>query len=253
MTFPLQIQNLSKFRGDQAVLRNLNLQLQPGEIFALVGLNGAGKTTLIKIILDLLHSDSGSVTLAGLNSVQPQARDSLAYLPECFAAPAYLQVGDFLTYMLGLYQQPLCNEGLKRLLQHFALDQGFLTKRVTALSKGTMQKLGLILVLLSQKSLLILDEPMSGLDPLARMALKESLLACKQEGQTVLFSSHLLVDVEQLCDRMGILHHGELLFCGSVSHCLELYQVETLEQAFLAAVSESDVTSCHTPICTGRV
>jgi len=237
MNLPLDVKNLSKFRGEQAVLRNLNLQLQPSETFALVGLNGAGKTTLIKIVLDLLHSDAGYITLAGLNSLQPQSRASLAYLPECFSAPAYLQVREFLVLMLGLYQRPLCEAELKRLLQHFSLDQAFLNKRVTTLSKGTMQKVGLILVLLSQKPLLILDEPMSGLDPLARMALKESLLGCKQKGQTVLFSSHLLVDVEQLCDRIGILHQGELLFCGSLNHCLDLYQAETLEQAFLAAVT----------------
>ncbi|MDQ7015801.1 MAG: ABC transporter ATP-binding protein [Gammaproteobacteria bacterium] len=237
MISPLSIKNISKAHRDQVVLRNLNLQLKSGEIFALVGLNGAGKTTLIKIILDLIHSDSGFIALSGICSVQSQARDNLAYLPECFSAPSYLKVNEFLFYMLGLYQQPICEIELSALLCHFALDEAFLNKRVTTLSKGTMQKVGLILMLLSQKPLLLLDEPMSGLDPLSRMALKTSLRELKQRGQTVLFSSHLLLDVEQLCDRIGILHHGELLFCGSVEQCLAEYEADNMELAFLAAVA----------------
>jgi len=219
------------------ILTDVSLDIVAGETFALVGANGAGKSTLIKGLLDLARFDKGEVRLFGSDSRTPQARARVSYLPERFNPPHYLAGGQFLDYMLGL-QGVACERGpVAAVLASLELPISVLDRSVRLYSKGMAQKLGLAACFLSGKDLLILDEPMSGLDPLARARVKEMIRGYREQGKTVFFSSHMLADVEELADSMAILHQGEVRFTGSPSECRAEFSAATLEQAYLAAIA----------------
>ncbi|MDH5394527.1 MAG: ABC transporter ATP-binding protein [Gammaproteobacteria bacterium] len=234
---PLNISNISKSYLSETVLADLSLQLQQGEIFSLVGINGAGKTTLIKCMLDFHKADQGHISLFGIASDMTSSRDELGYLPERFLPPYYLNGQQFLKYIFDLHKSSVASAAISQMLQDLDLSEDILNKSVREFSKGMAQKLGLAALLLLDKKLLILDEPMSGLDPKARVLIKQQLKRAKQKGKTIFFSSHLLADVEELSDRIGILHEGKIAYCGTADECKTHYQAETLEDAFLNCIS----------------
>ncbi len=234
----LSITGLNKRFRQAPVLEDINLEIDAGSYVGLVGRNGAGKTTLIKCLLDFIAFESGHISIFGECSSKAAARRHLAYLPEKFMPPYYLSGRDYLDYMARLYQQPYEAAAVAQMLSILDLDMSALGKPARAFSKGMAQKLGLAACLLSKRQLLILDEPMSGLDPKARAHLKRHLLELKNTGQTVFFSTHLLVDAEALCDQVAILHAARLPFIGSPSACCAAYGTEDLEQAYLKCVGE---------------
>lgn len=237
MTGPaLDFKQLRKAYAKAAVLRGVDLVIQPGEFFGLVGVNGAGKTTLIKCLLDFCEPDSGSIEIFGLGHRLPAARSRLAFVPERFTPPYYLSGRNFLDYMLRLRGQVYDPAAVEALLQALDLDPDALSRPVRDYSKGMTQKLGLASAFLSGRALFVLDEPMSGLDPKARALLKLYLQGLKREGRTLFFSSHALADVEEICDRMAILHQGELRFVGTPAACRERFGAATLEQAFMNCI-----------------
>ena len=227
--------------GDRSArLKQINLEIRQGEYFGLVGMNGAGKTSLIKCLLDFCHPEQGEVTLLGQPARTVQARRPLAYLPERFKAAGHLTGEQFLKRMMALFQVPYQRDDALALLSSLALDTRALTLPLRQHSKGMTQQIGLIACLLSGRELLILDEPMSGLDPHARAKLKEILQSrrhCRVPPPTLVMSSHLLTDVETLCDRIAILHRGELQFVGSTAECMERFAADTLEQAYMNCLS----------------
>ncbi len=239
MASVIRFQQLIKDYGKQRVLNGLDLDVQAGEFFALVGVNGAGKTTTIKCMLNFCDVSQGEIRLFGLEHTQTLSRQRLAYLPERFVPPYYLTGEDFLLYISKLHGLTYDREVAESTCNRLDLAASALDKPVHALSKGMSQKLGLAAILLSQTDLYVLDEPMSGLDPKARALLKKELLARKQQGLTVFFSTHMLADVEAMCDRMAILHQGELRFLGSPADCVKHYQAPDLEQAYLRCVTEA--------------
>ena len=232
----LEIQHLAKNYGKLPVLRPLDLTVQRGECFGLVGKNGAGKTTLIKCLLDFCDIDAGAIHILGIQHNQNRARKPLAFLPESFLPPHALTGRDFLQYMLALREVPYVEAQARAQCAALDLDPQALSRQARSYSKGMTQKLGLAACFLSQAELFVLDEPMSGLDPKARALLKRQLAQLKQAGKTVFFSSHVLADVEEICDRMAILHEGKLAFTGTPAECRETYQASTLEAAYLAAI-----------------
>ena len=171
-----------------------------------------------------------------VNSQQTAARKNLAYLPERFLPPYYLNGQQFLNYIFDLHKSKVDQTAVKQMLTDLDLSEDILKKSVREFSKGMAQKLGLAALLLLDKKLLILDEPMSGLDPKARALVKKQLKLAKEKGKTIFFSSHLLADVEELSDRIGILHEGKIAFCGTPSECKNTYQADTLEDAFLRCI-----------------
>lgn len=233
----LSIQNLSKSYGKQPVLRGVTLQLGAGESFGLVGMNGAGKTTLIKCLLDFCAIDGGRIEILGLAHLETRSRKPLAYLPENFLPPHYLRGREFVQYILELRGEPYSEEATREMFAALDIDPEALDKLARSYSKGMTQKLGLAACFLSQASLFVLDEPMSGLDPKARALVKRRLALLKQAGKTLFFSSHVLADVEELCDRMAILHGGELRFVGPPGACRSQFGSATLEEAYLAAIA----------------
>jgi ABC-2 type transport system ATP-binding protein len=233
----LSIQHLSKSYGRQPVLRDVSLDLQPGETFGLVGMNGAGKTTLIKCLLDFCAIDGGRIEILGLSHREPRARRPLAYLPENFLPPPYLTGAEFVKYILELRGEPYSDEAARAMFAALDIDPSALDRLARSYSKGMTQKLGLAACFLGEASLFLLDEPMSGLDPKARALLKRRLAAIKAAGKTLFFSSHVLADVEELCDRMAILHGGELRFVGPPADCRGQFAAASLEEAYLAAIA----------------
>jgi len=221
-------------------LSAVSLKIAAGEYFGLVGMNGAGKTSLIKCILDFCAPEEGEITIFGQPATKVVARAPAAYLPERFQAAAHLRGEQFLKRMMQLYQVPYRQEEALELFDILSLAPGALTLPLGKHSKGMAQKIGLVACLLSGRELLILDEPMSGLDPYARVKLKTLLQARRQtltRRPTLILSSHMLVDVEALCDRIAILHQGELQFVGSPAECLLYYSADNLENAYMNCIA----------------
>jgi ABC-2 type transport system ATP-binding protein len=217
-------------------LKQIEFTVRQGEFFGLVGMNGAGKSTLMKCLLDFCAVESGHIDIFGVSHRATAARSRLAFLPERFMPPYYLTGADFLKYILSLQDVAYDEKSVKNMLLALDLDPAALTSPVYNYSKGMTQKLGLIACFLAQRSLYVLDEPMSGLDPKARSLLKKQLLELKKQGCTLFFSSHALADVEEICDRMAILHNGQLRFTGTPEECCTRYDAATLEQAYLRCI-----------------
>ena len=236
MTTVLEFNQVKKSYQDHLVLDGINLSVNENEYLALVGINGAGKTSLIKCLLDFALVDSGEIRIYDVAHRETIARKKLSYLPEKFLPSYYLKGREFIQYMLSLYEMEYQEKTVLNMLNTLDLTHESLNKTVGELSKGMAQKLGLAASLLSQRPCLIMDEPMSGLDPKARAYLKQHLLELKKQGQTLFFSTHLLADVSALCDRMAILHNAELKFTGSPDECCEYYKTDDLEQAYLKCI-----------------
>lgn len=239
----LQIRNVSKSFAGQGVLNGVDLEIPPKSVYGLVGLNGAGKTTLIKCILDLQRADSGEIRIHGLASTLTSARERLVYLPERFSAPDYMDGWTYLRFIADAHRPDLGRDELRvrseTLCAKLEFEIGALIKPVPALSKGMAQKLAIIGCLLSGREFLILDEPMSGLDPKSRVLFRNVINELRREGKTVLMCSHILLDIETLCDRASILHEGGIRFSGRAEQCCERYGTKDFESAFLKCIESN--------------
>lgn len=237
MNAPLEVRDIHKTYNGRKVLERIAFQLMPGEIFGLIGLNGAGKTTLIKIILDLVKAEQGSASIFGVPAADVAARRGISYLPEKFQPSRYLKGMEYLDLALSYYGCKLDAAQARAGAAALDLNPDVLAARVGSYSKGMGQKLGLLGAFLVDAKLLILDEPMSGLDPRARILLKERLLATKREGKTVFFSSHILSDIDEICDRIGVIHDGKLFFTGAPAEFKAKYGDQSLEKTFLKSIA----------------
>ena len=232
----LRFTAVTKNYGRAQALRSVTMEVTHGEFFGLVGVNGAGKTTLIKCLLDFCDLTSGSIDIFGAPHHLTASRNRLAFLPERFNPPYYLTGLDFIRYVLDMQGVVYDRAQAEAMLRSFDLDLVALELPVRAYSKGMTQKLGLCACLLSRKELYILDEPASGLDPKARALLKAKLRELKQQSRTVLFTSHALADVAEICDRVAVLHAGSLCFAGTPAALCAQYASADLEQAFLHCI-----------------
>ena len=233
----LSFRDVTKKFGKTTALDKVSYSVAKGEFFALTGVNGAGKTTLIKCMLDFCSFEHGEILIWDQSSRKYTSRSNLVFLPERFNPPYYLKGRDFLDMMRSLHGGDFSDEKIAEMLSSLDLEPMTLKKPVRTLSKGMTQKLGMAGILLTNKPLFILDEPMSGLDPKARAMLKNKLITLKASGATVFFTSHQLVDVEELADRMAILHEGKIRFCGTPADLQRLTDSSNLEAAFLKIIS----------------
>jgi len=232
----VRFDKVSKSFARTQVLREVGFAVQPGQAFGLVGVNGAGKTTLIKCMLDFCAVDSGRIDLFGIAHTAPRSRARLAFLPERFLPPYYLTGRDFLGFMLALQGRAYRVDEVESMLIALDLEPDALARPVRDYSKGMTQKLGLAACFLSARDLLVLDEPMSGLDPKARACVKALLAGVLQRGATLFFTSHALSDVEEVCNQMVILHQGVPYFAGAPRALCDHYGVESMERAFLRCI-----------------
>ena len=223
-------QNLTKSYGSVKALKGLELEVQKNEVFGFIGPNGAGKSTTIRILLGLLRSSGGKADLFGKDAWQNASNlhRRLAYVPSDVNLWPNLTGGeviDLLAKMRGRFDPKRKAD----LLERFQLDP---TKKCRTYSKGNRQKVAIISAFVSDVELLILDEPTSGLDPLMEMEFQDCVRRSKEDGKTVLLSSHILSEVERLCDRIGIIKDGAMVESGTLSEMRHLTQtrftVETM-------------------------
>jgi ABC-2 type transport system ATP-binding protein len=214
----------------------LDLEVRRGEVFGLLGPNGSGKSTTIKMILGLLSPSAGKVSLFGLPPQAKAARARLGYLPELSYLHPFLTPRETLMYYAGLSNLPraVARERTAQLLEMVKLD-GVATRPVGGFSKGMARRVALASALIGKPELLVLDEPTSGLDPVSTKEVKTLVKALAQKGMTILTTSHLLADSQDICDRVMILNHGKSVAEGKVSEL-----GESLEEFFLAKVGSGD-------------
>jgi ABC-2 type transport system ATP-binding protein len=224
-------------------LKGLNLSVQTGEVFGFLGPNGAGKTTTMNVLLGYVNATSGAAFLFDVNTREPIARQRIGYLPELTYYYKFLTVEELLRFYARIFEIPKSETETRidQLLKLVELEHA--RKRpIRTYSKGMQQRAGLAQALINNPDLLLLDEPTSGLDPLGRMKVREIIQRLKNEGKTVFFSSHELGEVETICDRVAILHQGELKVQGRVADLMNQYQCN-LEQIFLKVVGYQPQTA----------
>lgn len=217
-------------------LRGFSLRIDPGEIFALVGLNGAGKTTALKILFGLCRPDSGSIEVLG--GKPPLAR--IGFAPEVPDLPEFLTVDELLAHACRLSGVEFSSARLNRAVQMLSLNDER-NRVVEKLSKGTRQRVSLAAAIVHQPELVIFDEPASGLDPLGRRLVKSLIRQLNQEGATVLFTTHILSDLPGLCSRIGVINSGSLLFTGSPAEFCGQEPLTSIEERFSALVAPREV------------
>ena len=235
----LRVERLAKRYGACQALDGIDLLVHAGDTVALVGANGAGKTTLIKCMLDLVLPDAGRIEIFGVRHRDPVSRARIAYLPERFSPPHYLKGGEFIEMTLTLAGTRYERASAERGLAELGLEPAVLDRPVRQLSKGMTQKLGLAANLLFARDLYILDEPMSGLDPAGRIAVKSVLARLPREGRTTFFTSHVLADVNELASELIVLDRGAVRFQGAPAALCARHGESNLERAYLRCITQT--------------
>lgn len=237
----LELKNISKTfytrRSEKAVISNLSLKVSQGSVFGFLGANGAGKTTTLKIIVGLLFPTHGQITIGKINSADIAARQKIGFMSESPQFYRHLTVKEVLTLVGELHDLPpaTITKRSQEVLRDVGLDKNA-EMPAKQMSKGMHQRLGFATALMNEPELLILDEPLDGLDPLGRLDFKKLIRKLKKRGTTVFFSSHILADVEELCDEVAILHEGKIIRQGSPKSLLKGSQ-QSLEEYFVEIVA----------------
>ncbi len=210
-------------------LDHLNLNVQENEVFGCLGPNGAGKSTTLKLLMGLVYPTSGTLEILGRSPYDPRTRKEIGYLPEHPYFYEYLTAEEFLNYYAGLFElPPTSNNGGIGYFLHLAGIYEYRKLQLRKFSKGMIQRVGIVQALLNDPKVVFLDEPMSGLDPIGRREVRDLILKLKEQGKTVFFSTHILNDVEQLCDRVAVLNRGKLAGTGLLKEIIsqEIQHIE---------------------------
>ncbi|WP_454055151.1 ABC transporter ATP-binding protein [Clostridium sp. Marseille-Q7071] len=211
----IEIKNLTKNYGSARGITDVSFNVEEGEIFGFIGPNGAGKSTTIRTLLSLIHPTSGSATIFGKDSLKfaPEIAKEIGYLPSEVFYYDKMKVIDLLKYSASFYKRD-CSKRIEELAKIMDLD---LNKKIDDLSFGNKKKVGIVQGLLHEPKLIILDEPTSGLDPLMQQKFFDLLKEENKKGTTILFSSHILSEVQKLCDRVAIIKEGKIITVEKIS------------------------------------
>ncbi|MBT2679954.1 ABC transporter ATP-binding protein [Bacillus sp. ISL-35] len=211
----IEINNLTKMYGKARGIEDVSFNVKEGEIFGFIGPNGAGKSTTIRTLLSLIYPTRGSATIFGKDIITaaPEIKKEIGYLPSEVFYYDNMKVMDLLKYSASFYKKD-CTKRIKELAEIMELD---LTKKIDDLSLGNKKKVGIVQGLLHEPKLIILDEPTSGLDPLMQQKFFELLEKENKKGATILFSSHILSEVQRLCDRVAIIKDGRIVTVEKIS------------------------------------
>lgn len=237
----IDLKNITKsyrsnfLRNKQKAVEKISLSILEGEIFGIIGANGAGKSTLIKMIQGFIRPDEGEIRIKGKHPFDPAARLEMGYLPENPYFYTNLTVAELLrfsTQASGVEKQ-LAEKRIKNLLQTVDLYE-FKNQKLRTFSKGMTQRAGICFALVHDPEIIVLDEPMSGLDPLGRKMVIDLILGLQKKGKTILFCSHILNDVERICDRVAVMDKGNLKKILSK----EDLGTDSMEDLFLATIGE---------------
>ena len=223
-------------------LTNCSLSINRGETFGLLGPNGAGKTTLLKTLLGITRPTTGRAVILGKPIGDRAVKQKLGYLPENAYLYDFLTAWEFLEFIAGLFQIPrsMQRQRITKLLDLVGLASSTARKKkLKQYSKGMLQRVGMAQALINDPEIVFLDEPMSGLDPMGRYRMREIVLSLKEQGKTIFFNSHVLSDIEQICDRIAFLALGELICQGSLD---ELLGTGNAYQVIVAGGSSASLT-----------
>lgn len=242
MTVPaITIRNLYKRFGTTTAVNGLNLDVEQGDIFGFLGPNGAGKTTTMRILATLLRQDTGTAEIMGHNVVHDakSVRPLIGYMPDSSGAYRDMYVFEYLEFFAAAYRVPVSR---RTQVVNDCIDlTGLAAKRhelIEGLSRGMRQRLGLARCLIHDPKILILDEPASGLDPRARIEIQEILRTLGQMGKTVFISSHILSELRTLCNKIGIVDHGKIIYAGTITDALE--RARTTRRLQIRLVDEAE-------------
>lgn len=241
----IAIKNVSKtYNGKVKAADDITLDIRDGEIFGFLGPNGAGKTTTIKMMTGILTPDSGTIEISGHDIVRDplSAKRSFGFVPDDPNIFPRLKAIEYLRFMGDLYQVPteVRTRRITEMADRFELTDA-LSDRIQSYSHGMRQKLIIIGALLHSPDVWILDEPMTGLDPKSSFQLKEMMREHTNSGKSVFFSTHVLDVAEKICDRVAIIDHGRILFCGRIDDMREQFRSDgSLEAMFLKLTAEND-------------
>lgn len=241
----IQIRNLSKYYGEKQVLKKLNLDIYPGQVIGYIGPNGAGKSTTVKILTGLIPEFGGEVHINGLsmNDNSQEIKKLIGYVPENAEIYDVLTPTEYLDFIGKLYgmEEPLLQERSRKLLEAFGLG-AVLGDRMDTFSKGMKQKVLLIAGIIHDPKIIILDEPLSGLDANAVIMIKELILKLAKDGKTIFYCSHMMDVVEKVCDRILLISKGEIIADGSFES-LKQNHSDTLEGIFSKLTGREDQAS----------
>jgi ABC-2 type transport system ATP-binding protein len=246
----LQTRALTKvyrdFWGRQKVraLKGLDLEVHRGEVFGLLGPNGSGKTTTIKLLLGLLFPTEGEALVFGKSASDVAKNERLGYLPEESYLYRFLTAEETLDFYGRLFDMPASvrQERVDSLIKLVGLEKAR-KRQLQEYSKGMTRRIGLAQALINDPELILLDEPTSGLDPIGTREMKDMILRLKEEGKTVVMCSHLLADVQDVCDRIAILHQGELKELGRVDELLKVADVTQIRARNLPPAAQEEIRS----------
>ncbi|NOW03078.1 ABC transporter ATP-binding protein [Clostridium beijerinckii] len=239
----INISNITKsYNGNYNAVSNLNLEIKDGEIYGLLGPNGAGKTTTIKMITGIIAPTSGKIEINGIDiSKEPvRAKEQFGYVPDSPDVFLRLSGMEYLNFMADVYGVSKEDRLLriKEISKRFEMDLA-LGDKIHSYSHGMRQKIVLMGVLIHKPKVWILDEPMTGLDPKSAFTLKEMMREHADEGNTVVFSTHVLEVAEKVCDKVAIINKGQLIFNGTLSNMRkEFKENESLEEMFLEMIQD---------------
>lgn len=225
----LNVNNVVKKYGEKTALNNISLAIPQGSIYGLLGPNGAGKTSLIRIINQITFPDSGEILLDG-EKLKPSHVKNIGYMPEERGLYKSMKVGEQALYLAQL--KGISKEEAKKQLKYWfdKLEIGdWWDKKIQELSKGMAQKIQFVVTVLHQPKLLIFDEPFSGFDPVNANIIKDEILELKQKGSTIIFSTHRMESVEELCDEIALIHKSEKLLDGSLVDIKKHYRSNTFD------------------------
>ncbi len=221
----IKISKLVKKYDGNTIINNLNLEIKTGSIFGFLGPNGAGKTTTIKMLVDITSPTAGVITIDN----KKIDKNIIGYMPEDPYFYDHLSAKEFLNFVAGFFK---VHQNIDELLKLVNLEQAK-NKKIGNFSKGMKQRLGLAQALINDPKYLFLDEPLDGLDPIGRLEFKEIILQLKKENKTIFFNSHILSDVEEICDKIGVLNKGKLIYSGDLK---TFCKNGNLEKQFVKAI-----------------
>jgi ABC-2 type transport system ATP-binding protein len=247
----IETRNLTKvyrdFWGRQKVraLKSLDLEVRRGEIFGLLGPNGSGKTTTIKLLLGLLFPTSGQALVLGREATDVAKNERIGYLPEESYLYRFLNAEETLDFYGQLFDMPALvrRQRVADLIELVGLTRSK-RRQLKEYSKGMTRLIGLAQALINDPELLLLDEPTSGLDPIHTREMKDLLVRLRDEGKTIVLCSHLLADVQDVCDRIAILHQGELKELGRVDSLLKVRDVTDIQATGLTDAAQAEIREC---------
>lgn len=237
----IEIKNLSKNYDEKKALKNLDLVIEPGQIFGFLGHNGAGKSTTLKSLVSIIEPTSGEIIVDGLNlKTNRQAiKKRIAYVPDTPDIFLQLTAMEYWDLLAAAYELDDIKDRRLKLVTLFGMEE-HVDETLSSFSHGMRQKAILIGALLSDPDIWILDEPLQGLDPQAAYDLKQMMQSHSRKAKTVIFSTHNLDTAQQLCDQLAILKQGELIYNGSVQNLLAEHENESLEEIYLGMAGRID-------------